>query len=79
MTQHVLHRCPTVVRQMKVHVQAGIWEPLDPWLFLDKEELRCVRESCWDNCRAVDTFTPFPCFRQDCGPGVEEESELDEG
>ena len=60
-------------------MQSGIWEPLDPWLFLDKEELRGVRESCRDNYKAVDTFTPFSCFRQECVPGVREESEPDKG
>ena len=48
-------------------VQSSILEPLDPWLSLDKEELRCVRESCWDNCKAVDTFTPFCCFARIAG------------
>ena len=72
-------KAPAVAEKAPEDMQAGVWEPLDPWLFFDKEELRCVRESCWDNCKAVDTFSPFSCFRQDCGPGVKEESELDGG
>jgi hypothetical protein len=57
----------------------GIWEPLDPWLFLDREELRCVRESCPNSAIAVDKFTPFFCFCQDRMSGVKEDSVPDQG
>jgi hypothetical protein len=68
---------PAIAEKAPMDVQSGVWEPLDPWLLLDKEELRCVRESCKDNRKAVDKFTPFSCFRQDCEPSVREESEPD--
>ena len=72
-----LHRQMQTLTERRQMV--GVREPLDPWLFLDKEELRYVRESCPNSAIAVDKFTPFLSFCQDHMTGVKEESVPEQG
>ena len=44
----------------------GIWEPLDPWHFLDRVELGAVGQTCRKSNELVDNNTPF-FSRRDAG------------
>jgi len=60
-------RAPTNGREVsfvrdKGAAPIGSWEPLDPWLFLDKVELACVSQTCARNLRLVGDSTPFFSF-----------------
>ena len=54
----------------------GVWEPIDPWLLLDKIELGKLRATCQHNYDLVSIFTPFSCFATEFGhAGKEQDSE----
>ena len=36
--------------------------PLDPWLFLDRAELACISQTCFENFERVKTSTPLFSF-----------------
>jgi len=38
---------------------AGLWEPSNPWLFLDKIEIGRISTTCKTSSDLVDAFTPF--------------------
>ena len=40
----------------------GSWEPLDPWLFLDRTELGGVSQTCKRSHQLVGEYTPFLWF-----------------
>jgi len=48
-----------------VSMAAGVWEPLDPWLFLDAVELGRVSQASMQLFQLVDTNTPFFGWREE--------------
>ena len=42
----------------------GSWEPLDPWLFLDRTELGGVSQTCKRSHQLVGEYTPFSLVQQ---------------
>ena len=53
---------PKVTRSRYAVQITGSWEPLDPWLFLDRVELSRVSATCCRNSQLVNEYTPFGCF-----------------
>ena len=37
----------------------GVWEEIDPWLFLEAAELACISQTCTKSLELVSTNTPF--------------------
>lgn len=57
---------------------AGTWEPLDPWLFRDRQELAAMSQTCKSWRKLVDDNTPFFCWREADDCEREEEGHEDE-
>lgn len=68
-TQSVENRCQYL---------QSFWEPIDPWLFLDRGELGQVRATCMKHSAMVDQFTPFGAFAADARDGNNKSLEQDE-
>ena len=46
----------------RASADSSLWEPLDPWLFLDRLELASISATCCRNSQSVAKCTPFGIF-----------------
>ena len=71
-------KCPHVDEQVPRSAETkslvGVWETLDPWLFLDRIELGRLSTTCCHNRDLVSRFTPLNDFMAQMGNGADAET-----